>query len=72
MKTLDQIPNASRSIVKRIINGQLSTKLIEMGIYPGQEIEVLFKAPLGDPMAVQVEGYTLSLRLGVAALIEVE
>ena len=49
----------------------ISAKLIEMGLYVGQEVEVLFRAPFGDPIAVNVGGYILSLRLNEAALIEV-
>lgn len=49
----------------------ISAKLIEMGLYVGQEVEVLFRAPFGDPIAVNVGGYVLSLRLNEAALIEV-
>ena len=49
----------------------ISAKLIEMGLYVGQEVEILFRAPFGDPIAVNVGGYVLSLRLNEAALIEV-
>jgi Fe2+ transport system protein FeoA len=42
-----------------------------MGLYVGQEVEILFSAPFGDPIAVNVGGYVLSLRLNEAALIEV-
>ena len=43
-----------------------------MGLFPGKEIRVLFKAPLGDPIAIDVHGYTLALRKNEAALIELE
>lgn len=49
----------------------ISAKLVEMGLYAGQEVEVLFRAPFGDPIAVNVGGYVLSLRLSEASLIEV-
>jgi Fe2+ transport system protein FeoA len=49
----------------------LSAKLTDMGLYPGKKVTVVFKAPLGDPIAVDVDGYTLSLRRVEAALIEV-
>lgn len=51
--------------------GELSAKLMEMGLYKGQTLRVLFKAPLGCPIAVEVGGYILSLRKDEAALIEV-
>ena len=45
---------------------------MEMGIIEGDFVQVLFKAPLGDPIAIAVKGYTLSLRKDEAALIEVD
>jgi ferrous iron transport protein A len=43
-----------------------------MGLISGSVIDVLFKAPLGDPIAIDIKGYILSLRLDEAATIEVE
>jgi Fe2+ transport system protein FeoA len=45
---------------------------MEMGILEGDFVQVLFKAPLGDPIAINVKGYTLSLRKDEAALVEVD
>lgn len=49
----------------------MRVKLMEMGIVEGTQIKVLFRAPLGDPIAVDIKGYVLSLRLDEAALIQV-
>lgn len=43
-----------------------------MGFITGKELTVLFTAPLGDPMAIDVHGYILSLRLDEASMILVE
>ncbi len=43
-----------------------------MGIFAGQEIRILFRAPLGDPIAIDMDGYVLSLRLSEARLVEME
>ena len=58
--------------VHRLVHSDISSKLLEMGLYDGQEVEVLFKAPFGDPIAVNVGGYVLSLRLAEAKLVEVQ
>ena len=58
-------------IVNEIADSVLRPKLMEMGVIAGQELTVLFRAPFGDPIAVDVNGYMLSLRLDEAALIEV-
>lgn len=71
MKTLAQLPVNKRSLVINIKEGALHTKLLEMGLYSGKPVEVLFKAPLGDPIAVDVDGYVLSMRLDEAAYVEV-
>jgi ferrous iron transport protein A len=58
--------------VQKVENSDLKPKLMEMGIVKGQPIFVLFKAPFGDPIAIDVNGYILSLRLDEARLIAVE
>jgi ferrous iron transport protein A len=40
----------------------LQQRLLEMGLTPGTEVEVVRFAPLGDPMEIRVRGYYLSLR----------
>lgn len=70
MVTLDQLKPGEKGIISNIKSSDLTIKLLEMGLLPGKEVEYTFKAPLGDPIAVQVSGYTLSLRLDEAGLIE--
>lgn len=43
-----------------------------MGFYVGKEIEIIYKAPFGDPIAIQVGDYVLSMRKNEAQLIEIE
>jgi len=57
--------------VESIASGSLSAKLTEMGLIPGQQIKILFRAPLGDPIAIEVGEYILSLRISEAMLITV-
>lgn len=45
---------------------------MEMGLTKGKMIQVLYRAPLGDPIAIDINGYVLSLRKDEAALIQVE
>ena len=46
--------------------------MTELGIFEGQALRVLYRAPLGDPIAIDMGGYILSLRLSEAGLIEME
>lgn len=69
---LSKIANGERAIVHEILASELKIKLMEMGLIPGKELTVLFRAPLGDPIAVDIDGYVLSLRIDEAALVLVE
>ena len=57
--------------VSNILPSEISSKLLEMGFYSGKEIEILYKAPFGDPIAIQVGDYVLSMRKNEAQYIEV-
>jgi Fe2+ transport system protein FeoA len=46
-------------------------RLLEMGLCPGVTVDVIRRAPLGDPLEVRVRGYLLSLRLDQAAQVSV-
>lgn len=43
-----------------------------MGLIPGAEVEVVGRAPLRDPVALRLPGFTLSLRNNEADYIVVE
>ena len=64
-------PNTKVRIV-RLDDSFLKPKLLEMGMISGSEVDVLFKAPFGDPIAIDIKGYVLSLRLDEAETIVVE
>ena len=60
------------AIIKDFTDLNLSIKLMEMGCLPGERITFERVAPLGDPIAVSVAGYQLSLRKEEAATVIVE
>ena len=51
-------------------NKKLRRHFLEMGLTKGTEIELISKAPMGDPITIKVRGYQLSI--GNSNLIEVE
>ena len=59
------------AIVSKITDEGLSLKLFEMGLLPGEEVELENVAPFGDPIAVRVGEYKMCLRIEDAAHIEV-
>ncbi|MFM7107077.1 MAG: ferrous iron transport protein A [Planctomycetaceae bacterium] len=49
-----------------------SLRLLEMGITPGATIRVIGRAPLGDPLELELRGYRLSIRRAEAARVTLE
>jgi ferrous iron transport protein A len=56
------------------VNGdkEVRRRIRDLGIIKGTEMEILRKAPLGDPVEFRLRNYNLSLRRTEAVLIEVE
>jgi ferrous iron transport protein A len=56
------------------IEGQdeIALRLLEMGLTPGTEVRLIGKAPLGDPIEIDVRGYRLSLRLAEARRVQLQ
>lgn len=52
--------------------GELGRRIRDMGLVPGAELEVVGRAPLNDPVALRLTGFTLSLRNNEADYIAVE
>ncbi len=67
--TLSELKKGVVGIVKEFTDLEMSVKLMEMGCLPGEEITIARIAPLGDPIAVNVSGYQLSLRKFEASTI---
>lgn len=71
-KNLAQVQVGNTAIIDSFSDEDMSLRLLEMGCLPGELIEVSHIAPLGDPIAVTVSGYKLSLRKKEAATIFVK
>lgn len=54
-----------------ITESDTCARLEEMGVTPGEIVEIVRYAPLGDPMEIRIRGYLLSLRKEEADLIQV-
>ena len=69
---LSELKSGQDAVIDSFTDYELSLKLLEMGCIPGEVIHVTRIAPLGDPMAIWVSGYQLSLRKKEAATIRVK
>lgn len=71
-KRLDSVrPGETVRIVRVRGDGAFRKRILEMGFVKGRCVEMLGKAPLGDPHRYRVMGYEVLLRQQEAALIDV-
>ncbi len=71
--TLSDMTPGNFCKIKRIsIRDKLGQRLMDMGIYPGEVLKVIRNAPLEDPMQIEIDGYSISLRHQEACFVEVE
>ena len=70
--TLNHLKIGQKGIISELNVDEIPLKLLEMGCLPGTEVELTHLAPFGDPIAIKVSGYTLSMRKEEAATIEVQ
>lgn len=64
--------NQSGTIIAIKTGGELGRRIRDMGLVPGTEIRIQGRAPLYDPVALRVRGFTLALRNSEADHIDVE
>ena len=64
--------NQSGEIVSIKAQGELGRRIRDMGLVPGTQVTVMGRAPMFDPVALRVMGFTLTLRNNEADYIEVE
>lgn len=69
---LSQLPTGHRAVIKSHDDSDFRLTLMEMGCIPGEPVWVEMIAPMGDPMAIQIAGYYLSIRKQDAERIWVE
>jgi ferrous iron transport protein A len=70
---LDELKPKERAVVKSIGGrGPVRRRLIDMGITPGASVMIKKTAPFGDPLEINVRGYSLSIRKSEASQVVVE
>lgn len=65
-------PKQSGTITAISAEGELGRRIRDMGLVPGTRITIQGRAPLYDPVALRVMGFTLTLRNSEADYIDVE
>ena len=59
---LSQLPAGRKAVIRDHQQTDFMLTLMEMGCIPGEPVWVEMIAPLGDPMAINIAGYYLSIR----------
>ena len=64
---LTDLPPGSSAVIERVDPGLPSgQRLLDLGFVPATRVRVLRRAPLGDPVAYEVRGTQLCLRMSEA------
>ena len=71
--TLDKLHPGEGGIITAVGGeGDLRLRLLDMGLIPKTRVKIERIAPMGDPIQLQLRGYSLTLRLEDASHVEVD
>jgi ferrous iron transport protein A len=62
----------SRTVLSVRGESAVTRRLMEMGVIPGVAVRMVKSAPFGDPLEINVRGYSLALRRNEAESVELE
>lgn len=69
---LSQMAVGQKGVIRGfVIENEDCERVEEMGLTPGEAVEIIRYAPLGDPIEIKIRGYCLSLRKDEADVIQV-
>ncbi len=73
LTTLDTLkPGQAATVTQVGGTGALRHHLLDMGFTPRTVVELIKRAPMGDPIQIKVRGYEITLRLAEAQLLTIE
>ena len=70
--TLSDCKIGEKVEVSKIEDGNIAPKLIEMGLTEKLITQIVLVAPLGDPIAIDINGFILSIRKSEASKVLVK
>ncbi len=69
---LTELKFGQKAIIERVTDDDLSLKLFEMGLLPGETIMLENVAPFGDPIAVLLSESKICIRLQDAGSVQIK
>lgn len=71
--TLNDLRAGERGVILDIDgHDAVAARLMEMGLLPGETVEMIGAAPMGDPIEYAVYGYRISLRSIESARVRID
>ncbi|MDR1657536.1 MAG: ferrous iron transport protein A [Deltaproteobacteria bacterium] len=71
--TLRRLKKGQKAVISGITaEGEMGRRIRDMGLVPGIKIQCVGRAPLNDPVALRLMGFTLTLRNREADHISVQ
>ena len=67
--TLADLKKGESGVITHLEESSIRYKLMDMGCIPGEKVTLKFKAPLGDPLCIDISGYDLVLRKSEASSV---
>ncbi len=72
-RKLGELQPGRRGIVRRVTgNPRFLCRLMELGFVPGTHVELVRRAPMGDPIELRIRGTHFSIRSSEADQIDVD
>jgi len=87
MPTLNDLQPGESAVVRKVLRGyelaergrrrqgnpgRLRLRMLELGLTPGTRVTLVQRAPMGDPLEVELRGYRLTLRRYEASAVVLE
>ena len=70
--TIANLKIGGKATIKEFNADIIPLKLLEMGCLPGNTVQLLQIAPLGDPLYIDINGSHLAIRIETAREIEID
>ena len=71
-KSIAQLRIGEKAVITDFDSSVIPLKLIEMGCLPGNAVVLIQKAPLGDPLFLNINDSLLAIRMEMAKDIFIE
>lgn len=70
--TIADLKKGNKAIIKTFLSKDIPLRLIEMGCFEGSVVELVQRAPMSDPLYLNINGTFLAIRSETASQILIE